>query len=181
MKRGGYDVAVPNKTIYVSDGDLKLFQRAQELAGGNLSAAISNALKRYVDVEEALHEGFDEITVRVGVGSGRKVRFTGVLVGEWVDTNPSRVASYHVYRGRKGKYVLHTERSPEWWAVDSEGKPAGWRGWIGVGNLRYGSSPRESTLEVIETLDELREKIPPELFEMVERSSRQPTVEDLDI
>ncbi len=181
MNHGGYDVAVPNKTIYVSDGDLRLYERAQELAGGNLSAAISNALRRYVNVEEGLREGFDEITVRVGVGSGRKVRFTGVLVGEWVDTSPTRVASYHVYRGRKGKYVLHTERSPEWWAVDADGKPAGWRGWIGIGNLKYGSAPREATLEVIDTLDDLREKVPPELFEMVERSSRQPMVEDLDI
>ncbi len=174
-------MAVPNKTIYVSDGDLPLFQRAQELAGGNLSSAISTALRRYIDTADALHEGFDEITVRVGVGSGRKVRFTGVLVGEWVDTTPNRVAAYHVYRGRSGKYVLHVERSPEWWAVDAEGKPAGWRGWIGIGNLKYGSSPRESTLEVVESLEELRDKVPPELFEMVERSSRQITVEDLDI
>ena len=29
---------VPNKTIYVSDGDLPIYQRAQELAGDNLSA-----------------------------------------------------------------------------------------------------------------------------------------------
>ena len=55
-----YDAAVPNKTIYVSDGDLKVFQRAQELAGGNLSAAIANALRRYVDVQEGLKEGFAE-------------------------------------------------------------------------------------------------------------------------
>ena len=40
---GSYDVQVPNKTIYVSDGDLPLYQRAQELAGGNLSSAISRA------------------------------------------------------------------------------------------------------------------------------------------
>ncbi len=174
-------MAVPNKTIYVSDGDLSLFQRAQELAGGNLSAAISNALRRYVDVQEGLREGFDEITVRVGLGSGRKVRFTGVLVGEWSDTSESRAVAYRVYRGRTGKYVLHVERSPEWWAVDAQGKPAGWRGWVGIGNLRYGSAPRESTLDVIETLDGLRDKVPPELFEMVERTSRQPAVEELDI
>ncbi len=174
-------MAVPNKTIYVSDGDLSLFQRAQELAGGNLSAAISNALRRYVDVEEGLREGFDEVTVRVGVGGGRKVRFTGVLVGEWVDTSESRVATYHVYRGRSGKFVLHVERSANWWAVDAQGKPAGWRGWVGIGNLKYGSAPREATLDVIATIDDLREKVPPELFEMVERSSRQPTVEELDI
>ncbi len=174
-------MVVPNKTIYVSDGDLNLYQRAQELAGGNLSAAISSALRRYVEVEEGLREGFDEITVRVGLGSGRKVRFTAVLVGEWVDTGKSPVESFRVYRGRTGRYVVHVERSPDWWAVDAEGKPAGWRGWVGLGNLRYGSSPRESTLEVVDTLEALRDKVPPELFEMVARSARQPTVEDLEI
>jgi len=77
-----YDVHVPNKTIYVSDGDMPLYRRAQELAGDNLSAAISAALRRYVDVEEGRREGFDEIIVRVGPGKGRKVRFTGILLGE---------------------------------------------------------------------------------------------------
>jgi EXLDI family protein len=174
-------VAVPNKTIYVSDGDLRLYQRAQELAGGNLSAAIASALRRYVDVEEGLREGFEDVVVRVGVGSGRKVRFVGALVGEWVDTSKSRVEAFHVYRGRTGKYVLHTERSPEWWAVNSEGKPAGWRGYLGIGDVKFGSAPGESTLEVVATLDDLRDKVPPELFEMVARSARQPTVEELDI
>ena len=41
---------MPNKTIYVSDGDLPIYQRAQELAGGNLSSAITTALRRYVDL-----------------------------------------------------------------------------------------------------------------------------------
>ena len=180
-----YDVAVPNKTIYVSDGDLKLFQRAQELAGGNLSAAIAGALKRYVAAEEGLREGFDDVVVRVGVGSGRKVRFTGVLVGEWLDAGSKRADHYRVWRGRTGKYVLHVERAAEWWTADSEGKPVtGWRGWMGVGDVRYGSVPKESTLEVCATLDELRDKVwlsAPDLFEMVARSARQPTVEELDI
>jgi EXLDI family protein len=174
-------VAVPNKTIYVSDGDLTVYQRAQELAGGNLSAAIASALRRYVDVAEGLLEGFDDITVRVGVGSGRKVRFTGVLVGEWLDTNPNRVEHFRVWRGRTGKYVVHVERSPEYWMVDSEGKPAGWRGYLGIGNVKYGESPKEATLEVVATLEELRDKVPAELFDMVARSARQPTVEELDI
>lgn len=174
-------MAVPNKTIYVSDGDVPLFQRAQELAGGNLSAAIAKALRRWVDATEGLHEGYEDITVRVGLGSGRKVRFTGVLVGEWVDTKDSRGGRFRVFRGRTGKYVLHVERGPVFWMVDADGKPAGWRGHLGIGDVRYGAVPRESTLEVVATLDELREKVPPELFEMVARSARQPTVEDLDI
>ena len=39
-----YSRDVPNKTIYVSDDDLPLFQRAQEIAGGKLSTAIAVAL-----------------------------------------------------------------------------------------------------------------------------------------
>ena len=172
---------MPNKTIYVSDGDIPLFQRAQKLAGGNLSAAIAKALRRYVDTAEGLQEGFEEVTVRVGVGSGRKVRFTAVLVGEWMDTIDNRAERYRVYRGRTGKYVLHVEREPSYWMVDGEGKPAGWRGHLGIGDVRYGGSPKESTLEVLASVDELRDKVPAELFEMVARSARQPNVEDLDI
>ena len=52
---------------------------------------------------------------------------------------------------------------------------------MGVGDVRYGSSPKESTLEVVATLDELLLKVPPELFDMVSRAARLPTVEELDI
>ena len=174
-------MAVPNKTIYVSDGDLKLFRRAQELAGGNLSSAIASALRRYVDLQEGLREGFDDVVVRVGVGSGKKVRFTGALVGEWIDSRSRTADHYRVWRGRKGKYVVHMERAADYWMVDADGKSAGWRGHLGIGDVRYGSSPKEATLEVVATLEELRDKVPPELFEIVSRASRQPTVEELDI
>ena len=176
-----YDAVVPNKTIYVSDADLPLYQRAQEVAGGNLSAAISAALRRYVDVEDGRREGFDEIIVRVGPGRGRKVRFTGVLLGEWVNTSSNRVEAFRVYRSRTGKFVLHVERSADWTMVDAEGKPAGWRGHLGIGNVSYGNSPGVSTIEVVETLDEIRERIPHQLYEMVAGSAQQPPVEDLDI
>ena len=179
--QGSYDVHVPNKTIYVSDGDLPIYQRAQELAGDNLSAAIAAALRRYVDVEEGRRKGFDEIIVRVGPGKGRKVRFVGILLGEWLNSSLNRVETFRVYRGRTGKYVLHIERSPDFTMVDDEGKPAGWRGYLGIGSVSYGSTPGESTLDVIESLEELRERIPPQLFDMVAGSAQRPPVEDLDI
>jgi EXLDI family protein len=98
-----------------------------------------------------------------------------------MDTRQKAPERFRVWRGRTGKYVLHIERSPDFWMVDAEGKPAGWRGHLGIGDVRYGGSPKESTIEVVAILDELRDKVPPELFEMVARSARQPTVEELDI
>ena len=173
---------MPNKTIYVSDGDLPLYQRAQELAGDNLSAAISAALRRYVDVEEGRREGFDEIVMRVGPGKGRKVRFVGALLGEWVNTTPSRVETFRVYRGRTGKFVVHVERSPDFSMVNAEGKPAGWRAYLGLDwNASYGTTPGESTIEVLESIEELRARIPQQLYDMVVGSAKQPPVEDLDI
>jgi EXLDI family protein len=170
---------VPNKTIYVSDGDLPLYQRAQQLAGDNLSAAIAAALRRYVDVEEGKREGFDEITVRVGPGKGRKVRFTGILVGVWANTQYTEV--FRVYRSRTGKFVLHVERQPEFTAVNEKGEPAGWRGYLGIGNVSYGTKIGESTIEVVDSIDGLRERIPPQLYDMVASTAKQPPVEDLDI
>jgi EXLDI family protein len=178
---GRYDAHVPNKTIYVSQGDLPLYQRAQELAGDNLSAAISAALKRFVDIEEGKREGYDEIHVRVGTGKGRKVRFTAILLGEWANTNNSGFERFRVWRGRTGKYVVHVERSAGFTMVDQDGKAAGWRGYLGIGNLSYGSSAAQASLEVVESLDELRERIPPQLFDMVARAPGEPEVEDLDV
>lgn len=179
---GSYDASVPNKTIYVSEGDLSLFDRAQEIAGGNLSGAITSALKRYVEANDAQRDGYDEITVRVGPGKGRKVRFSGILLGEWSNSSWSRFEVYRVYRGRTGKYVVHVERTPEFQTLDADGKPAGWLQQLtGLGNVSFKSSPGESTLEVVATVDELRDKIPPQLFEVVARGAKQPPIEDLDI
>jgi EXLDI family protein len=172
---------VPNKTIYVSDGDLPIYQRAQELAGGNLSSAITTALRRYVDLEEGRAEGFKEITVRVGPKGDRKQRFNGVLLGEWGNSTNSREEMYRVYGTRTGKFVLHVQKSPEWAGRDADGNPAGLRSWLGLGNYNWTFSSGESSLEVFESVEQLREKVPPQLYDMVAASARQATVEDLDI
>ena len=77
----------------------------------------------------------------------------GVLLGEWIGHEPSRVETFRVYRGRTGKFVLHVERSAELRWSTREGKPAGWRGHLGIGDLSYGVAPGESTLDVFEKLD----------------------------
>jgi EXLDI family protein len=174
---------MPNKTIYVSDDDLPLYARAQELSGGNLSATISAALRRYVEVEEGRREGYDEITVKVGPGAGRKVRFAGVLLGEWGRSTSKTVEVYRVYRSQKGKYVIHLERSPDYvWSGD---KPeGGLRGLLAAylgPDQTWGSTKGEATLEVVDTADELRARIPAELSDLIAAVLDQPAVEDLDI
>lgn len=174
---------MPNKTIYVSDDDLPVYQRAQELAGGNLSAAIGRALRRFVEVEEGRREGYQEITAQVGHGVGRKVRFSGVLLGQWGHSTGKRVEVFRVYRTRTDKFVVHMTRSPDWsWTgSDSSGWSGGWQKYLGVGEQSWGVTQGESTLEVVDSLDALREKIPAELYDMVAGMAEQPAVEDLDI
>jgi len=168
---------MPNKTIYVSDEDMPLYQRAQELAGSNLSAAITAALRRYVEIEEGRLAGYDEIVLHVGMDkAGRKVRFSGVLLGQWERSNTHGKETFRVFRSRKGKYVAHSERNEEW--VPGPDAPKGWRSYF---SASWDKRPAEATLTVADTLGELRDKIPAELYEMVIALAGQPEVEDLDI
>jgi EXLDI family protein len=178
---------MPNKTIYVSEEDLALYTRAQELSGGNLSATISTALKRFVEAEEGRREGYEEITVKVGPGAGRKVRFTGVLLGDWGRSSSKSVENYKVYRSQKGKFVVHTERSQNWvWTAGEQGgddNPGTWRNFVNMfsSNQTWGSNQGERTLEVYDTVDELREHIPAELYDLIQALIEQPPIEDLDV
>ena len=177
------EAPVPNKTIYVSEDDLPLYQRAQELAGGNLSAAISAALKRHVDIEEGRRDGYDEIIVRVGTGH-RRQRFSGVLIGEWGHSTSQRVEVYRVYRTRSGKYAVHIERSAEWTSgPDAERWATGWRSWVGnwSSDQTWTMTPAEASLQVADTLEELRALLPAELYDLVAGLAEQPGIEDLDI
>jgi EXLDI family protein len=173
---------MPNKTIYVSDDDLPLYTRAQELSGGNLSSTIADALRRYVDVEEGRSEGFEEIVVQVGPGGTRKQRFSGVLIGEWGRSTSTKVEEYRVFLGRSGKYVLHTSRSAEWRSGDERWN-TGWRAWVGnwSSNQTWSNLPAESKLDVVDTLDQLLELVPADIRDSVAAAARQPQIEDLDI
>jgi EXLDI family protein len=179
--RRRYDAPVPNKTIYVSEDDQPLYQRAQELAGGNLSAAIGTALKRYVEVEDARIAGFDDVVVKVGFGAGRKVRFQGVLLGEWYSSEGERFQHFRVWRGPK-RFALHIDRTEYFEMRDAEGNPlTGWRAWTGIGMVSGGGRPAAATLDVFDTLEEIREHIPAEFWAVVSASVKHPYVEDLDI
>lgn len=176
---------MPNKTIYVSDDDLQLYNRAQELTGGTLSAAIAAALRRYVEVEEGRQQGYDEIIVRVGTGLGRKQRFSGVLLAEWERSTNEVTETYRIYRSRSEKFVVHLARSDAHihTGPNAEKWRTGWRAWVGdwSANQTWTHTPAHSTLRVAETLDELRDMVPEELYDLVVDLANQPAIEDLDI
>ena len=176
--------AVPNKTIYVADDDLPLFQRAQELSGSNLSATITRALRRLVELEEGKLEGYEEITVRVGPGTGRRQRFFGVLLAQLERSTKDRVEKFRVYRSRTGKFVLHADRRSQFKQnADDERYLTGWRSWVGNWSTdqSWSMAQGEASLQIVDTVEELRALIPEDLYALVEEAAEQPAVEDLDI
>ncbi|HET7627938.1 MAG TPA: EXLDI protein [Bacillales bacterium] len=108
---------MPNKTIYVTDADLETFERAQELAGDNLSATIAQALRRYIKAEEAKQQGFEEIRIKVGEkGTYTYKRFIGKELARThiVDRELKRVTVLIVYQTAKKRFALYTKEIHNW-------------------------------------------------------------------
>jgi EXLDI family protein len=183
---------MPNKTIYVSDDDLPLFERAQEVTGDNLSSAIVRALRRFIEIEEAKSGGLDEITVLVGgPGHLRRKRFLGVRLARWLQKNPEGKGTQvlNVYRTAKGRLALHTRTITDWgysWGdPDYENDPKNWGVW---GKLFGGATEWEAfkvsgqfNLEVFEGLEEIKPHIPEDLYKIVLDVVEDSPLEDLDI
>ncbi|GAA1614505.1 EXLDI protein [Actinoplanes couchii] len=180
---------MPNKTIYIADDDLPLLQQAQELTGGNLSSAIVTALHRLVQIEQAKKAGFDEITVKVGLGDSSIKRFLGVALGEWTATGNEGDETYSLFRTSGGRFAVHHSRSelhvPVGPAADRSRKwSTGWRGWIGdwSPDQAWMRTPAQATFTVVDTAEELEPLLPAELYSVARQTiSDEPVVEDLDI
>lgn len=185
---------MPNKTIYVSDDDLSLFERAQELAGANLSSAIVRALRRFIEVEEANQRGFDEITVIVnGDGSHRRKRFLGQRLVRWLEPTKDGKGTQiiNVYRTAGKRYALHTRVIPDWeheWGdPDMQRHPSNWNGILkklsswGYDDWESYSEAGYYTLEVFETIEEMKPHIPADLYNALGKAMEGPDIEVLDI
>jgi EXLDI family protein len=189
-------IEMPNKTIYVSEDDLPLFERAQEVSGANLSSAIVRALRRFIEVEEARQRGFDEITVIVNSeGAHRRKRFIGQRLFRWAQPMATGKGTevVSVYRTAHKRYALHTRSMPDWefsWGDPEQvGDPSNW----GIGNnflqkvLSWGydwdrfNESGDYTLQVFETLEEFKSHVSEEIFQAVSLAMEGPEIEDLDI
>ncbi len=176
---------MPNKTIYVSDDDLALYARAQEIAGGNLSSAIATAIRRYIEIEEGKEAGFDDVTVWVGIGTQRRrLRFSGLLLGRYQHYLTQGEERFQVYRTPKGKVVLYTERSESWRRTsekEGESRLRGLGAALGLTNDTWASMPAEATFEVVDTIEDLHGKVPEPFHQSVLVAANAPVIEDLDI
>lgn len=171
---------MPNKTIYVSEGDLPIFERAQELLGGNLSATIAHALRRLVEGHERgldiggipdIPTDYTDVQVKVGKIAYAYKRFKArLLVKGHIAERKQLPKIIEVYQTAKGKLAVYTRTpplpshmiNPE---VDEE--------WF--------SNDGEYQLEIFDSLEDLRGHIPDELYEIAAKTLAGKLVEDLDI
>ena len=103
-----------NKTIYVSEKDESLFNKAKEIAGEALSSVIALALREYVSRHEEKTKGMKEITVKVGVqGSEREQRFVGQEIGKWSGFSNDKVwlMDAVIYQTQKGNWAILLRQS----------------------------------------------------------------------
>lgn len=161
---------MPNKTIYVSEDDLPLFERAKAISGDNLSATIAEALSQYIDQHGAKERGFEKITLKVGKVAYSMKRFEGRLLAKAVtpakDDRPGE--AFEVYETVKGNYVAYRTTPPSWGGMPS---PDG----------SYLDGQTEYRLDVCQKTSELFSYVPAELVAVVERIAEGKEIEDLDI
>lgn len=117
---------MPNKTIYVKDEDLQVFEEAEKLGGDSLSAVIAQAVKRFVQVKRAEQQGMKEHILTVGVlrsqgaDDTRKVRFVGRLLAEaevltgQTSSRDDRGTYYRIYQTKAGKILVWWKRWSRW-------------------------------------------------------------------
>ncbi len=186
---------MPNRTIYVADADLPIFEKAQKLAGDNLSAAIAQALHYFVEKEEAKRSGFEEITVKVGKGHPHFTKqFRGRLLAKRHIRiqNETRLLTLVVYQTAKGRFAVYTKNTANWsgWSKSSKWSKKSARDWDWNWDWDYDWSnydwsshfeDDEHRLDVYDTLDDLRENVPEELYEAIMGYINGEDVEILDI
>jgi len=186
---------MPNRTIYIADADLPIFEKAQKLTGDNLSAAIAQALRCFVEKEEAKSSGFEEITVKVGKGRPYFTkRFQGRLLAKRRIRvqNTTRLLTLVVYQTAKGRFAVYTKNTTDWsdWSKSSKWsrKSASGTDWtwdwdVDWSNYDWSSSFEvdELRLDVYDTQDDLKDHIPEELYESIVRYNNGEDVEILDI
>lgn len=109
-------------SVYAHDEDLDMFGEIAEWHGGNVSSAVTEAVKRYYESRKTR----DEVVIEVGYSGGRsaddtkRVSFTGKLLATAVtfhgqtSDGMDRGTDWCLYMTGKGKYLVRWETWSKW-------------------------------------------------------------------
>lgn len=117
-----------NKTIYIRDEDIPIWDRAKELAGEKLAPVIMDGLRDYIarkEAEELTAKGFERIQVSFYDGDANGMRKSRAFYGKWIfpvskpldgSTSDDYSQYYAVAMTAKGAFVIIH------WTADREGE-----------------------------------------------------------
>src|SRR6266568_1689611 len=152
-----------NKTIYVSDKDESLFDRAKEIAGEALSSVIARALREYISRHEEQAKGMKEIMVKVGQhNSAREQRFIGQSVGKWSGLSDDKIwlMEAKIYRTQKSNWAILLQQSAKATLLTN---PKAWSK-----NAEYLEASKGTELIVGEDFTTLKNQLPKALYSTLE-------------
>lgn len=170
---------MPNKTIYVAESDLPLFERAARLGGG-LSPAVAAAVRAYVQ-REGSHPMPATDIIEVEVTDGlvtRRQRFRGRKLITLVQRHDLRRVRYTAYATAKEQFAVYIRDEPDWSRLSAvEGAvwedPRTWdEDFYATGERRLAVFPR---------VDAMVGELPDDVVSAIRGVESRPDVEDLEI
>ncbi len=169
---------MPNKTIYVSEKDASLFEQAKNIAGEALSSVIVRALSEFVARNQDKKKGMKDVTLEIGLGDAkREQRFVGSWVADWSGFNDDKDwwLNATIYKTQKDNWAIYLV------TVAKASLLTDRETWKKSGDYLINSNSAE--LFVAKNIEELKNKLPKDLFSTLEGLIEKDTtpVEYLDI
>ena len=164
-----------NKTIYFSHNDERYIEGTLPGLSMSLSAALMAGYRQLVERQQATHDGFHEVQLRVGKdGVYQHKIFMGRKIYRTIAKDKAALREQRVYLTQKGRYVYYERNHADWnyWptgtqrSTQTNDNPATVKQW--------------GRMEVVDTIDELAAYIPERAVQNLQQSLEQP-VEHLDI
>ncbi len=75
-----------NKTVYLRDDEVSIWEKARELSGDKLSPVIVSALRRFVAEKEALPRGYERILLEFDDAHDHNLPKKKAFFGRWIIT-----------------------------------------------------------------------------------------------
>lgn len=105
------------KSVYCSDEEEIIFEKAKVLSGGSISPLINKLLREFVQESEYRLAGMDEISLFIGSQNsivnqmdGERVKFVGKFIAsDKVHIGQNDDMKIFLYYTKKGKFLEYTE------------------------------------------------------------------------